>query len=1169
MGDSNAPHHNYKMFKCFNRKFKASEAGPPPDVKAVFAKYAQGGDRMSIDQFRTFLVEHQGESALTISDAHTILLQFTTRHPGEAAQHKKHVGGLSLQDFFHFLFLEEFNAPIRSQVHHDMNAPVSHYFIYTGHNSYLTGNQLSSDCSDVPIIKALQKGVKVIELDLWPNSAKDDVQVYHGRTLTAPVTLIKCLKSIKEHAFDKSPYPVVITFEDHLTPKLQAKVAELVIKTFGDTLHYPEAEDQMVEFPSPESLKNRIIISTKPPKECSESKSSKGKGSGRSSSEESGSDQDEEAIHSANAAEANSYQQSAPEYKRLITIHAGKPSGELKDALAVGDKVRRLSLSEQKLEKAAEDHGTDVVRFTQKNVLRVYPKGTRFNSSNYEPHVGWMHGAQMVAFNMQGKDKYNWLMHGMFKANGGCGYLKKPDFLMCKGPKGEVFDPKNALKVKKTLKVKIYMGNGWHLDFSRTHFDSFSPPDFYTKVYIVGVPADCGKFKTKIIEDDWIPVWDEEFAFPMTVPELAILRLEVREYDRSEKDDFGGQTCLPVSELKPGIRAVPLYDKKGEKYKSVRLLIRRSSMSKQTYKVCFCFQRRFKLAVKEAPPEIKALFDQYSENGIMTADHFHRFLTEVQKEESATKEEAQALIEQSLSELKHLNIFHRKVLNLEAFFKYLFGDINPPVSPALGVHHDMNAPLSHYFIYTGHNSYLTGNQLSSDCSDVPIIQALHRGVRVIELDIWPNSNKDDVDVLHGGTLTTPVELIKCLKSIKEHAFVASEYPVVITLEDHLTPDLQTKVAKMVTETFGEVLFSPGSECLKEFPSPASLKKRIIISTKPPQEYREAKDALQSESDPKSGKPPADEEAWGKEVPDAKGAIAVDDKHDELDEEDSNEEEDVDNGGSKSVAPEYKRLIAIHAGKPKGGLAECLKVDPNKVRRLSLSEQQLEKAAVTYGKEIVRFTQRNILRVYPKGIRVDSSNYNPMIGWSHGAQMVAFNMQGYGRSLWLMQGMFRANGGCGYVKKPDFLLKSGPHNEVFDPKSDLPVKQTLKVKVYMGEGWYYDFKHTHFDAYSPPDFYARVGIAGVAADSVMKKTKTLEDDWSPAWNEEFAFPLTVPELAVLRVEVHEYDMSEKDDFGGQTCLPVSELRTGIRAVPLNCRKGVPYKSVKLLMHFDFV
>lgn len=61
----------------------------------------------------------------------------------------------------------------------------------------------------------------------------------------------------------------------------------------------------------------------------------------------------------------------------------------------------------------------------------------------------------------------------------------------------------------------------------------------------------------------------------------------------------------------------------------------------------------------------------------------------------------------------------------------------------------MKAPLSNYFIYTGHNSYLTGNQLSSDCSDRPIIKALLRGVRVVELDIWPNSTKDDVHVLHG------------------------------------------------------------------------------------------------------------------------------------------------------------------------------------------------------------------------------------------------------------------------------------------------------------------------------------------------------------------------------------------------------------------------------------
>jgi hypothetical protein len=40
-------------------------------------------------------------------------------------------------------------------------------------------------------------------------------------------------------------------------------------------------------------------------------------------------------------------------------------------------------------------------RFTQKNILRVYPRATRVKSTNFKPHLGWMYGAQMVAFNMQ------------------------------------------------------------------------------------------------------------------------------------------------------------------------------------------------------------------------------------------------------------------------------------------------------------------------------------------------------------------------------------------------------------------------------------------------------------------------------------------------------------------------------------------------------------------------------------------------------------------------------------------------------------------------------------------------------------------------------------------------------------------------------------------------
>lgn len=80
---------------------------------------------------------------------------------------------------------------------------------------------------------------------------------------------------------------------------------------------------------------------------------------------------------------------------------------------------------------------------------------------------------------------------------------------------------------------------------------------------------------------------------------------------------------------------------------------------------------------------------------------------------------------------------------------------------------------------------------------------------------------------------------------------------------------------MVTQTFGDILFSPGSEALKEFPSPESLKRRIIISTKPPKEYLQAKEVKERGDDSQKEKASDDEEAWGKEVPSLKGGTISD------------------------------------------------------------------------------------------------------------------------------------------------------------------------------------------------------------------------------------------------------------------------------------------------------
>jgi len=597
-----------------------------------------------------------------------------------------------------------------------------------------------------------------------------------------------------------------------------------------------------------------------------------------------------------------------------------------------------------------------------------------------------------------------------------------------------------------------------------------------------------------------------------------------------------------------------------------------------TFSLFGCFRRHFKGATGEAPKDIQDAFSKYATNGKLDANKLLLFLREVQGEPNATLEQAQNLLNRQLGHFGS-RVRHGE-LNLDDFLKLLLDPaLNPPLEE--NVHHDMKQPLSHYYIYTGHNSYLTGNQLSSDCSVVPIVNALKKGVRVIELDLWPNSNKTKIQVLHGKTLTAPVDFKECIIAIRDNAFSASMYPVIITLEDHLPKSLQSEASTIIKQVLGKVLYFPETEePMKEFPCPETLKGRIMVSTKPPKEYLESQaeitPALQEKLEEEDTKEERveelvkdkAEEGWGEEVPEYV-AKPLDESFSEPDLVKQIASTDEAEDTRLAIDPSYARLITIRSGKPSGNsIKDSLAVE-EVVKRVSLSEPQLEKVAKAHPDALILFSQRNIVRVYPFGLRFNSSNYNPLVSWTHGAQMVAFNMQGYGRPLWLVQGFFRANGGCGYVRKPRFLLETENGQGLFNPTDIRPVKTKLKVKVLTGLGWLERFGKHHFDRFSPPDFYTRVGIAGVPADTIMKKTKTVEDDWTPNWESQFEFPLTLPELALLRVEVHEFDMSDKDDFGGQTCLPIPELKTGYRCLQLFDKKGVAYQGVRLLVHLEFV
>ncbi|OJA15472.1 hypothetical protein AZE42_12919 [Rhizopogon vesiculosus] len=83
-------------------------------------------------------------------------------------------------------------------------------------------------------------------------------------------------------------------------------------------------------------------------------------------------------------------------------------------------------------------------------------------------------------------------------------------------------------------------------------------------------------------------------------------------------------------------------------------------------------------------------------------------------------------------------------------------------------------------------------------------------------------------------------------------------------------------------------------------------------------------------------------------------------------------------------------------------------------------------------DLIKHNRSHLVRVYPKGLRLNSSNYLPHRYWAAGAQLIAINWQTFDLGYMINHAMFQRNGRTGYVLKP--LALRSPDKELLSHRT---------------------------------------------------------------------------------------------------------------------------------------
>lgn len=210
-------------------------------------------------------------------------------------------------------------------------------------------------------------------------------------------------------------------------------------------------------------------------------------------------------------------------------------------------------------------------------------------------------------------------------------------------------------------------------------------------------------------------------------------------------------------------------------------------------------------------------------------------------------------------------------------------------------------------------------------------------------------------------------------------------------------------------------------------------------------------------------------------------------------------------------------------------------------------------------QFVDYNKRQMSRVYPKGTRMDSSNYMPQMFWNAGCQMVALNFQTMDLPMQQNMALFEFNGQSGYLLKHEFMRRL---DKQFNPFSvdriDVVVATTLSITIISGQ----------FLSERSVRTYVEVELFGLPGDPKRRyrtKLSPTANSINPVWKEEpFIFEkILMPELASLRIAV----MEEGSKFLGHRIIPINALHSGYHHLCLRSESNMALTMPALFVFLE--